>query len=493
MSEAPESSGEQSIDEPEEEGRLSRRPFLKTTGAAVVGTALAGCSGGGGGNGGNGGSGGDTTTRATAEGNFEGVEFSFWDTKYFRESRQAKIEIERIVQQFQSDTGATVKLNLQDDEQPLIDAIRKGRQPPAFTDFFQNAAIWEQTGKLLPFEEYQDEFDYDVMGSVGNVTDALSFAYAGWEKDNYILPITVNTFAPFVGRMDFFEQAGLDPDSDFPPKSYDDLVRISKALSKNSDASVGYQIYGSPADIHDVYLNVWTSALGGAAGYELNEDWSEVIIDNDTWKTVFNQIVDLYAKEGQGTKKTPTMSDEEAVNLTIGGQIAMSQQAPMNLPVWMERGGDLFEEGNLRWGQAWPGDTGTNARALIAGGMLTKAPDGVDDATWEKKQDAGLALLKMINNPINQSTSMVNLGFFPARQDVWENISNDSIPGNYVKTVKETTANAKYAYQATGLSLRDVYTPIMQKAVQGDLTADESLDKGKAEAQKMLDDSRWGQ
>lgn len=506
MPEAFDSEGERTTDDHESEGRLSRRPFLKTTGAAIIGTALAGCSSGGnggdggsggdGGNGGNGGDGGDgseTTARATAEGNFDGVEFAFWDTKYFRESRQAKTTIERIVAQFESDTGATVQLNQQDDQQPLIDAFDKGRQPPAWLDFMTEATVWEQTGKLVPFDEYQDEFDYDVMETVGAVADALAFSYAGMPKDNYMLPITVNTFAPFVGRMDLYEEAGLDPDSDFPPKDYEDLVRIANTLKENTDVAAGYQTYGSPADIHDVYLNVWASALGGAEGYELNEDWSEVIIDNDTWKTVFNQTVDLWQVHEQGTPKTPTMSDEEAVNLTIGGQIAMSQQAPMNLPVWLERGGDLWDEGNLRWGQAWSGETGANGRLLVPGGMLSSAPDGADEATWEKKQDAGLALIKMINSPVNQSTTMPNLGFFPARQDVWGDIADDSIPGNYVPTLKETTSNAEYAYQSHGLGLRDVFTPIMQQAFQGDLTADEALDQGKAEAQQMLDDSRWGQ
>jgi hypothetical protein len=159
----------------------------------------------------------------------------------------------------------------------------------------------------------------------------------------------------------------------------------------------------------------------------------------------------------------------------------------------MGRGGDRVEEGNLRWGEDWPGETGVDGRVLMPGGMLTEAPDGADEATWERKQDAGLALLQLINSPINQSTTMPNLGFFPARQDVWGDISNDSIPGDYVKTVKDTTAKAKYAYQAHGLGLRDVVTPIMQQAFQGDLTADEALDKGKAESQKIIDDSRWGQ
>lgn len=480
-------------DESNEPHKLPRRPFLKAAGVSLLGGALAGCMGDGGNDGG-GGDGAVSTAKVTVDEDLSGVEFDFWETRYFRESTASQNAVKQVIANFQKQTGATVNANLQDTDQPLYDAFKQNTYPPGLTRFAQGMGTLMQTEKILPFSEYQDEFDYDVMNSIGAQADAVKYTFRGWDEGPSLLPITANIFAPFVGRMDLFEEAGLDPDKDFPPKSYDELVQTAKTLRDNSGAQVGFQPIGNQADNHDVYFNVWASALGGAGGYFLNEDWSGLNVTNDTFRTTVQRNLDLYQKHNQGTKGTPTITDEDVINLQLDGQVALGQHAPMNLAAFRERGGDLYKE-NIRWGPAWEGETGANGRALLPGGVLTKAPDGADAATWEKKQDAALALIEYFNSPTLQVETMPYLGFMPARRDLWPEIANDMIAGDFVETIKQTAENAVYGYPAHpdwGTIAVDNFAVKQEKAFNGGLSVDEVLQQTQQAGEKLIAKSQWG-
>lgn len=499
--------------ESNEPRKLPRRPFIKATSASLLGGGLAGCMGDDGNNSGNGddgnnsgngetnndtgngnGSGnGNSTAQSSSETDLSGVTFDFWETRYFRESTAAEEAVQQVVSDFEEETGGTVNANLQDTDQPLYDAFNQGNYPPGLTRFAQGMGTLMQTGKILPFSEYQDEFDYDVMDSIGAQADAVEYTFRGWDEGASLIPITANIFSPFVGRMDLFEEAGLDPEEDFPPESYDELVETANTLRDNSSAAVGFQPIGNQADNHDVYFNVWTSAMGGADGYFFNEDWSGLNVTNDVFRTNVQRNLDLFNEHGQGTDGTPTITDEDVINLQLDGQVAMGQHAPMNLSAFRDRGGDLYTE-NIRWGPAWEGETGTNGRALMPGGVLTRPPDGADEATWETKQDAALAFLEYLNSPTLQVETMPYLGFMPARRDIWPEITNDMIAGNFVDTIKQTAENAVYGYPAHpewGTIAVDNFAVKQEQAFTGELTVDQVLEQTQQAGEEIIADTQW--
>ncbi|ESP87061.1 extracellular solute-binding protein [Candidatus Halobonum tyrrellensis] len=492
--------------EADDTGAISRRPFLKATSAGLLGGALAGCSGngdgdgdgggggGGGGDGGDGGGGGggsETTAQATVEADLSGVEFDFWERQYYDESPAAQEALETIIGNFEEQTGATVNVNFQGDEQPLIDAFNQGTYPQAMTEFAQSMGNWMQTGQIRPFAEYQDEFDYDVMNSIGALNEAVDFTFRGWDEGNTVFPITANVFAPFVGRMDLYEEAGLDPDSDFPPENFEELVEHATALQEDSSAQIGYQPVHDTVDNQDVYFNQWMAADGGAEGYFFNEDWSDLNVDSDLWHTWLQRDIDLFREHGFGTPDTPTMNDEEITPLMINGRVALSNQAPMNLPGFVERGGDMYRE-NFRWAPSFGLGTGVNGRALIPGGVLMLPPDGADEATWEEKQQGAIELLKYFNDPILQVQTMPSLGFMPANQNLWEEIPNEM--NGFAETIKSTAENAKYGYPAHpdfGPIGYDIFGAKKQQASQGELSVDEVLEQTYDEGMELVNDSQW--
>lgn len=490
------------IDESTGSDKLSRRPFIKATSASLLGGTLAGCSGNGGGGGDGegttgGGGGGDggadiTTAQAGSEVDLSGVTFDFWERQYFDESPAAQEALETIINNFQEQTGATVNVNFQGNAQPLIDAFNQGTYPQGMTEYAQGMGNWMQTGQILPFSEYQDEFDYDVMDSIGALNQALDYAFRGWDKGNTVFPLTANIFAPFVGRMDLYEEAGLDPDEDFPPEDFDELVEQANTLEENSSAQVGYQPVHDTVDNQDVYFNQWMAADAGPDGYFMNEDWSELNVLNDTWRTWLQRDIDLYREHDFGTPATPTMNDEEIPPLMINGQVALSNQAPMNLPGFVERGGETYQE-NFRWGASFGLSTGVNGRALIPGGVLMLPPDGADQATWEQKREGALELLKYFNDPILQVETMPDLGFMPARQDLMEEIPNEM--NGFAETIKQTAENAKYSYPAYPQSdpiNYDIFGAKKQQASRGELTVDEVLQQTYDEGMEIVQNQRWG-
>lgn len=482
---------------------ISRRPVLKAMGGGLLSTALAGCSedgsgggDGGDGGGGDGGDGGQSTKRADDGTDLSGTKFTFWDQVYFRESRRAKQEIQTLIKEFQQETGATVDLNLQSDEQPLLDAVDKGEQPVGFSGFAHGTGQWIQADVLEPLDSYQDKFGIDLVGNIHeNVTKAVEFAYRGWEGKNYHTTITADQFAPFVGRLDHYEEAGLGRDA-FPPESYDELVEHANKLKNDGPGDVGYQIYGGTGDIQDVYTNQWTSAEGGAKGYYLNDDWSECIMNNDAWKKAWTQIVELYTKHGQGTQKTPTMTDESVVNLGINGKVSTCQQASMNLPVWLDRAPKLFDEGDIAWGTPFGGQTNTRGRITARGGVITKKPDKADESKWSKKQEGMAKLYGHFMDPVVQSTTFPSTGFFPSREDVWGDIDAESVEptGTYIPTMKEMCENTQYSYPAFtkwGPLAYDETAPILQNSIKGEIDPEDALDKAQEAGQKIVDSTQF--
>lgn len=488
---SPESSSDESAtgaDATEGTSTLSRRPFIKATGASLLTAGLAGC-------GGDGGDGTTTSPTATIDApDLSGLEFDFWEREYFSESPDAQTALESVISTFEEQTGATVNVNFQGDDQPLIDAFNQGTYPQGMTVFAQGMGPWMQTGKIHPFSEYQDEFDYDVMDSVGALSDALDFCFRGWDEGNTLFPVTANIFAPFVGRMDLYEEAGLSPEDDFPPEDADELVEQATTLQEESSAQVGYQPVHDTVDNQDVYFNQWMSAEGGADGYFLNDDWSDLNFQNDIWDKWLKFDIGLYTEHGFGTPDTPTMNDEEIPPLTVGGQVALSNQAPMNLPGWRETGGQMYED-NIQWapsfGEAY--DTGVNGRALIPGGSLMEAPDGADQATWEEKRNGALELLVYLNDPVLQVDVMPELGFHPANQNLWDEIEDDG--NGFVETIQETAQNARYSYPAHpdfGPIGYDIFGVKKQNASRGELTPEEVLSQSYEEGMAIVEESQWG-
>lgn len=472
---------------------ISRRPILKAAGTGILGVGLAGCSGGGSSGDGNG---AKTTNQSNGGSKFSGVTFKFWDRTYFPDSRLADKTVESWVSQFEKETGATVKVNKVTDNQPIVEAFKSGNQPHVITPETANTGNWILADFLQPFSEYQDKFPDTVSNLHPGAKNVLEFSYLGYDG-SYMLPLTIAPYAPFIGRMDHFKEAGLDPKKDFPPKDYDDLVRIANKLKQDGPADTGYQIYGDPADSTDVYFNQWTAAEGGEKGFVFGNDWSTVNFDNEVWKKVWAQNVELHTKHGHGSPGTPTLTDEPAVNQLIGGSISLCQQVPQNNPVFVERASNLFQEGKLKWGVNWGGNTGIKGKGSLSGATFTTKPDGKDKATWDKQQAAAYEFVKSLQSTELLTDNFATMGFTPAREDQLQNVKeNDTnTAGGWLDVVRNCYSDNMLHYQAHPVwseALYDIFGKHGQASIQGKKSPQKACGDAAAEAQKLVDESEFG-
>lgn len=474
------------------ENTIGRRSLMKTAAAGSLGISLAGCTESLNQNDGA----PQSANKGSGDKKFSGVSFTFWDGKYYRESRQADKAISNVVNQFNKDTGASCKLNKQDSEQALIEAFKSGNQPEAFTQSIYNMGKFIGAEQLQPFSNYQNQHGSYVENLVENVDEYLDFCYAGWPEDNYAVPLTSAPYAPFIARADHFEAAGLDIEKDFPPKDYNDLVRIATKLEENGPGT-GFQPYGGSGDLHDVYFNQWTSAMGGKKGWGFTEDWSDVRFENDVWTTTLTEAYELYDKHGFGTPQTPTMSDEDAINLLIEGKVSLCNQASFNQPVLMERAGDLMESGDLVWGSGWGGETGNSSYNWTAGVGFATAPKGKDKATWEKKQKAAHAFVNYLSNSDFMTSVMPNLGFMPSRADTVESIKPDKLNNATQNWFDVTTSVQKHspsAYECHPLRAEvysDTFAVEGQKVFQGKQSVEEACTKAAEKSRELIADTQF--
>lgn len=403
---------------------LNRRGFLAATSAGLT-AALAGCAGDGGD--------GDTTPTNESPGSggdgpdLSGVSLNYWGIANVQ-SDAARQRVEELIARFESQTGASVEINHSGYEQlqgaNWIQAFERGNQPPVFdTETTYNGRFYENDF-IEPYNEYQADLDSEVNDAISWVFDSYSLAMEDWEEDAFDIPWG---FIPRNGmqvRADHMEEAGLDPDEDFPPENFDELKSVAQTLQEDGPGQFGFQLFGGKFD----WMHPIQSMIAAEEPLEaefLNDDWTETNFDNDQYIEKMNQAVELYRDMGIGSPETPSMTDEKTTNLMLQGQVSMSAVEWFNIPTILDRSPDLYESGDFRWGPFY----GEGSSAAMMGYYsvgLSRKPENADDQAWERKREASTALLNMWLDTWNQETAINTLGAFPVNDTVWEDAS---LPG----------------------------------------------------------------
>ena len=481
------------------DSRISRRPFLASAGVSAL-AGLAGCTGGGSNEGattgsndggdGDQGSGGTTSSGGSGNG-LSGTTFTYWN-EVNANSRGAKEATQKSVEQFQSDTGASIKVNFASYDGVIgakwKTAFKQGNYPV----LYDSVSTWDgqfvKGGWVEPFDNYRDAFDQETIDAIKWIFPLLKKQYSGFEGSTvYEIPFGFLTQVPHIARLDHFEKAGLDPKKDFPPKDYGHLVDVATTLQKEGPGQYGYQIHGAKFDVTDCQLAQWAVAHGGKKGLFLNEDWSDTNLDNDVWKKTVREYVDVYQKHGLSNGKTPSSGDEDVVPLMRQGAISMSGIDFLNLPTLNNQAADLMSSGTIRWGAAWPGQAKERSVIQPYTFGLTKPPKNADKATYERKQEAAIEYAKTWLSKEWQKKLHQNFGLLPVRKDVWEEIPRQKHNG--FEAVLKMANNSTLGWSAHPQSVSVQYNitgPYMQKALSGELSPEEACNQAAKDVRSVL-------
>jgi len=499
----------------------NRRLFLKTTGATAIGAGLAGCGGGdGGGDGGDGGDGGGDvstptprvetvvqtrtvegdvetvvkTEEVTPEGNnFEGLEINYWNQMNVQ-SRQARSVSEALANNFEQFTGATVNVNWSGYGDVIGATWRNQFSQGNYPVVYDSVTTWDgqfvEGGWVKPFDEYMDQFSDQLISSIEWIFPTLRNQYRGFEGDDvWEVPFGFLLQLPFVVRMDHLDEAGLSRDR-LPPEDYDDLIDIATTLQEDGPGEFGHQIHGTKFDATDCRLPNMAVAEGGQQGLFLNEDWSDTRWDNDVWKKVVRQWVEIFTEHELSSPGTPNHDDEAMVQEISSGRTSMNSGDTQNHPDMLDTMPDLMEAGDVQWVPQWPGDHGGGMGIIQPYGLgITVPPEGADSDEWNRKQQAGIELIKLFLTKDFQRNLFENFGLFPIRDDVWDDFPDSSGSHRLYETATTMAQNSDFAWAAHPQSVSVQYNvpaPHIQEALNGNKSPEQACDDIAADVREQL-------
>lgn len=462
-----------------------RRAFLKGTGASGI-VALTGCLSGnsGGSNGGTAGSG--------SSGNVPTLEY--WE--YFHsQSEVASKFMKQSVKEFENNHEVKMKVNWSSWSDitggKWLNNIQSGNRPVIYDSGSVHDGQFIKKGWVQPVSNYKDRLNDEAVKNAQKAFERAYGCYRGFEEDLYEIPVGQEMSSPFIARADHFRKAGLSIEEDFPPQDYQDLVRICKQLKQNGPAKYPFQIYGASGDVTDEAIVTWTTSNSGYQGTYLNEDWSKVNYNNETWKDALTKWVDLYRKHNFSSPKAPTTSDEGATQMLINGSISMFQGSPKDFGILRTRAPDMLKSGKIQFGPSWPGRDGSRGDFWTQCVGLMKKPSDVDEQTWSKKEDLAIDWInKMLSQDFQRQVPKA-LSTFPVRQDVQKNLEGSEFVGksNFITALNTMAENVEYAWSShpdmTPI-VYDIAGPLFQQAVRGKISPDKACTKANQQIKNQI-------
>jgi maltose-binding protein MalE len=464
---------------------ITKRGYLKAAGATgVTGiSALAGCTGDSSSGSGSPTEGGGSTEREVSNGSqqFSGTTLSWWNVGWAVIGEVMKNTAQNIIQQVEQETGATIKPNWSSTS-ALIgpkwqNTFQNGEYPVLFDAVAGWAGPFMDQGYVKPFSEYKHLIDQEALDNMQWILEKMKPVYSGYDGELYEIPYMANVIEPFVGRMDHFKQAGLDPEKDFPPKNYEHLIQVAKTLEEDGPANSGYTVYGESSDSFDEQILTWSVAAGGTDGLYLNQDWTEAMMTNDVWQEWGTKYIEVFSKHDIGPRDTPSLSVEAAIPRMANGRISMLNAAALNLPIFKKNMPELINNGTLQWAPSWMGDADYSGKIGGYTMALTRKPERASKQEWENQTKVAAELINYMLQKDVQKKIYNKMGALPVRKDVWDEIKWDR-PDNFGTAFKNMAETSGPSYGAHPLCLPiivEIAPPHMQKALRGDTAPRQAL------------------
>lgn len=418
-----------------------------------------------------------------------GVSFEYWET-FNVQSRAAKEGIGELISQFESDTGATVQINWSSYAGVIgakwITNFKKGNYPVLFNGASQYNGRFAQGGWLVPFEEYKDEFDQETLDAIEWVLEPLRDSERMFGK-LFDVPYSLQILGAFASRVDLIEEAGLDPSNVFPPSDYNDAIETMNAVKESGVVEYPWWIYGSKFDVVDANLGHWTVAEGGQDGMLINEAADDVNFDNDVWKKIARQYIEIHTKHDLSGPQTPQGTDEKSVPKLLGGQTIWSHTESPNNPSFNDQAPSMVENGQIQWGAGWGGNTGQRCTIYPQTLVLTQPPDGADEAKYERKQQAAIEHMKYWLSKDFQKKLPEFAGVLPVRDDVWDELGSRPTKALEVWQSQLETVDFIWANHPNFVEfMYNIPGPYIQDALKGNISPEEAMDKWAADARELL-------
>jgi len=361
------------------------------------------------------------------------VKLRFWDTVNVQ-SEQAKQFVETKVEEFRKlhpEVDFEVEYLPMGTGEKVTAAVQAGTYPHIIqTHMAAAGADFVVPGVAVPLNEFLDDWEVTSLmkDSLDNILRAMGPYCPNGEI--WILPWGGEVLQVIALRADHWEEAGLDPDKDYP-RSWPELVEVAKQLTRDVDGDGkidrwGFELCGVTGDIADCTNEALSVAYAEKSRY-ISDDWQEVWVNSDESVDILQFQLDMLYKHKVASSKSLTESDEGICERLIEGNVSMGLIAYLNIGIFMDRAPEMLKDGRIlikpcpKWNM--PYICTTNYYALC---MLE--PPGMTD----RQKELAFEFMKLYLTPESQKFVGYNMGWVPVRKDVRDELISAGEPEHLV-------------------------------------------------------------
>ena len=427
------------------------RILLETTaGLALVGLTIAGCAGQGAG-------GGDDTN---ADGK---IVLDFWNGFTGPDGPA----LQQVVDDFNaSQDDIEVKTNIMPWDtlyQKVLTSVASDGGPDIIAMSASRMPQFADEGLFMPVDDYYENADNDSAALAEAAVEASIY-----DGQNYGVPVNYAPMMMYYNK-DLFTAAGLDPEA--PPTTWDEFAAMVPQLSKDENGDGKPEQYAIALADHET-VPIFPSLLWGTGGGIVSEDGTTSTLGDPETIEALEFWVSLVTEQ----QASPIgLSGADADKLFQTSKAAIEIVGP-----WMTTG---FDEAGLNYGLAKP-FAGPSDDAVLADvvsmGVPSNASEDVKNAAYE--------FFAFWNSPEGQITWANGSGFPPTRADVADQVTESPYPAIFgAPEVAESARVLMPGIAAGGPILETVFTPALQRALNGEGTVSDIFTEASAQVQAELD------
>ena len=339
-------------------------------------------------------------SRHNAEGGIKrrSVELTFWHSMSIYQGDT----LEQLVEEYNNNNeDIQVRLifqGLYDDMKiKLINAVKTGDLPDVSQVAIEYLDVFIDDNRIEPITDYISE---------DNKNDILSQFWNGVtrQREIYAFPFNHSVQVLYYNK-DAFEKAGLDPDK--PPKTWEDVIKYGKKLTKDFDGDGTIDQWGILVSLEGVFG--FTPLIRQVGGEFLNDDRSKALFNSEEGVRVM-ELVQKMAYEYKIMPSNWTLF--EGTSAFLQGKIAMG-------PITCA--GIKFAEDNLPWklGIA-PLPYIENKSVLLGGAGL------VIFSKSSHRRKAAMNFISWLTNKENSIRWHEKTGYLPIRKSAMESFELQS-------------------------------------------------------------------
>lgn len=432
----------------------ARRPFRTLTavaGIAIAGLALAGCTGQG--------SGGGGAAETDASGK---VTLDFWNGFTGPDGPA----LQKVIDDFNaSQDKLEVTANIMPWDtlyQKVLTSVASSDGPDIIAMSASRMPQFASQGLFMGVDDYYTDDSHDSKALNQAAIDASVF-----DGVNYGVPVNYTPMMLYYNK-DLFTAAGLDPEK--PPTTWDEFAAMVPKLTVDQDGDGKPDQYAIAMGDHET-VPIYPSLLWGTGGGIVSDDGkTSTLADPASLKAL-----DFWVSLVRDQKATQIgMSGADADKLFQTGKAAMEIVGP-----WMTSG---FDEAGLNYGLAKP-PAGPTDPAVLADVVSMGLPANTSD----EKKAAAYQFFAYWNSAEGQTTWADGSGFPPNRSDVADKVTSSPYPAIF--GAQDVADDAKLLLPGIaqgGPILETVFTPALQRALNGEGSVQDIFTAASADVQSQL-------